>query len=193
MPDQTKSLRVRLKTATASGHNALESRYHFDKRVDRETCTRFLLDMARVYPLVDRALASSPDYRERVPDAPERSRLKALYHDLEVLGLERPLCVSIPLESLGALMGAAYVFEGSTMGGPVLTAQIEKHSPELLEAAHFIAGYGELTSERWRRFCLALDSPPLSPADQSDCIDTARRVFDELTSGPPTSPLSQRS
>lgn len=67
-----------------------------------------------------------------------------------------------------ALTGAAYVGEGSMLGGKTVWQYLQKSSQvlPLLETARFYRGYGPETGTNWRDFCLFLDQLDEQQANQ---------------------------
>ncbi|RRA99926.1 biliverdin-producing heme oxygenase [Larkinella rosea] len=75
------------------------------------------------------------------------------------------------------LLGAAYVGEGSMLGGKVVFHQLQK-SPDLqplLQDARFYRGYGAEALEKWKGFGAILASQ--KEVDHDTIIEAARRTF----------------
>lgn len=81
------------------------------------------------------------------------------------------------LHSPARLLGAAYVMEGSTLGGRLIVS----HVARLLDLSEhrgcrFFAGYGERTGSMWKRF-LALLSDAVDARQAEECIAAANDTF----------------
>ncbi len=92
-------------------------------------------------------------------------RLPWLLDDLRALGIDpdavgnRPTVRHEPLrlEGQAELVGALYAIEGSSLGGQVIYANLARTLRlTTTSGARFFHGYGEQTSERWRRFGLIM-------------------------------------
>ncbi|SFZ84711.1 heme oxygenase [Devosia enhydra] len=171
-------LAARLKAGTRIGHERLDQRIMAGRPfADRERYGRFLAVQAdvlgRASPLYHRA-----DLGLLLPGLAGRDRLDLLEHDLADLGRVRdeavPLKADMPLpEALGWL----YVTEGSTLGAAVLlkAARVLKLS-EIFGARH-LAGPPQGRGAAWKAFVEALDSVPLSAAEEQRAIAAALRAF----------------
>ena len=79
------------------------------------------------------------------------------------------------------LLGALYVLEGTTLGNT-------KHLPDVLKtfggrtagAAHYYAGYGDMTGTYWREFGDAMDALPVDHDACTRIIQVALDFFDRL-------------
>ncbi|MFD2717344.1 biliverdin-producing heme oxygenase [Hymenobacter monticola] len=84
---------------------------------------------------------------------PQRFRAPLILEDLGRAATDSglPLCPDMPpLHTRPQLLGAMYVLEGSTLGGQVITRQLEKAGIPL---RRYFAGYGERTGPMWKAFC----------------------------------------
>jgi heme oxygenase len=96
-----------------------------------------------------------------VPDSAARFKAAWLREDLAALGLAHgqvPARVPAFADRFEAL-GAAYVIEGSTLGGPVLLARLRAAGLSLSRergGARFLSGYGPQSAAMWRAFRSAL-------------------------------------
>ncbi|QJD79374.1 biliverdin-producing heme oxygenase [Spirosoma rhododendri] len=97
-------------------------------------------------------------------DPDSRRKTPALLADFHALGETPPTTESVGMQDWlpGALLGAAYVSEGSMLGvtmvGPML-----RNNPalaELTDAMHFYAGYGTDTGRNWKAFGQLLADVP---------------------------------
>ncbi len=136
-----------------------------------------------VWPL-EAQLLDSAELAEWLPDLRERMRAPALQDDLAVLG--RPCLDAVPLapvprlSSVAARFGCLYVLEGSTLGGQIISRQVNedlKYTPE--NGCSFFGGRGPATGRMWSAFRGALESYAASHAEtQTEIIRAASATFD---------------
>ncbi len=119
---------------------------------------------------------------ERIPDIEQRRKASALLQDIRDLGGDsqwQPVQVETPvIDSYARALGAAYVLEGSTLGGVIIAKMIRSQLPDLPEGKgfSFFNCYGEHTSDMWKKFrtyLLALTRKE----DQEATAETARQTF----------------
>ena len=165
-----------LREATRESHRQLETELRVETRLADRASYRSLLEgfLGLHEPLEIRLAACAPlpalGYRMA-----ERTKLPALRRDLEALGLEGAGIIALPrykappLEDVGAALGAAYVLEGSTLGGQSITRMINEGGYGL--PAEFFNVYGAQTRERWLAFlrCLEAYEGNPQPAAEAAC------------------------
>ena len=96
----------------------------------------------------------------------------ALRADLEELGAAPAPALAHPrLATPSAAFGAAYVMEGSTLGGLVLANRVEALG---LTATRYLRLRGSATGARWKQFLAELDR---SVTDRAACCATAVATF----------------
>ena len=104
-------------------------------------------------------------------DWPARRRGDLLLEDLAELGLGPAEPVSPPdLATDAEVLGAAYVLEGSRLGGVVLSGQIPVTAPR-----RFLAADG--TGPRWRALTELIDARLVDEAEIAAAVAAARAVF----------------
>ena len=86
---------------------------------------------------------------------------------------------TLPVESFAAALGAAYVMEGSTLGG----AFIRRHLEALFgldggQGTRFFNGYGTETGSRWKQFLAALERAPLDAEGRERALAGAVGTFE---------------
>lgn len=106
-----------------------------------------------------------------LPDWPLRGRSALLVSDLAALGLKVPEDFSpLAFETKGALWGAAYVLEGSRLGGTVLAKRLALGLPrQYLTAAQ--------PSSAWPQFLKQLDAALQSPLQLEHAVAAAQDTF----------------
>lgn len=180
-----RSLRSALRQATRKAHERLEGLLALDRSDAgyRERYVVFLRSMGAVHLPIERLLLSDPAYCDAITDAPQRRRAGCTLSDLDALGAPPPADdARLPsIASLGAKLGVAYVFEGATLGGRVLSAKVLEHVPEGQAATAYVTGYGERTPIMWRRFIAALDATSLDERGHRDALDATKMTFALLT------------
>ena len=115
-----------------------------------------------------------------------RRKLPWLLDDIAAVGLgDEHACTAdatrFSLDHPGAVVGALYVVEGSTLGARQLSqwAQgIEGVSGG--HGARFFRGYGEHRATYWADFAAFLDSLTPSPAFSRHAVDAALAVFNSV-------------
>lgn len=158
-----------LRAATAAAHEELDRRLGFD-RCDRDRYVTFLRASSAVVAPLELALA-----RWLGPD--EISRASALRADLEALGATPAPPAPVPeLRSLAEAMGAAYVVEGSALGGSVLARTVAQ-ALGLDTPRAYLTLRADQTGARWRDFIQKLDAWGASAsADARTAAECAARA-----------------
>ncbi len=100
-------------------------------------------------------------------DMAARRKAPLLRSDLTALGLDAaaiaalPLCLDLPsIDGPAALLGGAYVVEGSTLGGRTLAKAVEPLLGSTINGRRFLLGYGDRHGAMWRAFTDALETVP---------------------------------
>lgn len=158
-------LRTRLRMATAPLHEQVDSAYAaFD--FDQEGgYLSFLRAHGRVLGSIEVALEQA-GITHLLEDWPERVRRHALFADLEALGSPVPLPLPAPeLDDSAGCWGAAYVLEGSRLGGRVLARRLHQLDPS---APSLYLEHGD-TAKLWPTFLAQLETahPCTWPAIQA--------------------------
>ncbi len=114
-----------------------------------------------------------------------RRRLHLLAADLMTLGLSRhdlarlPDCPLVGLTGVTEALGSLYVMEGSTLGGKVISRNLERClGAQAGTACSYFHGYGLRTGQMWRAFLAELDRVPAGQAEMAAC--GARATFQRL-------------
>lgn len=161
--------RFALKAATDDVHRELDDRLSALDLATDEGYRRFLGFQARTVPAIEGALAAA-GLSELVLGWDEGRRSDALQSDFSALGQSMPAPAAAPsITSTAEALGAAYVLEGSRLGGRVLRGRVGKHLP-----ARFL---GESGHNPWPRVVAALDRHLRSDADVDAARRAARRTF----------------
>lgn len=111
--------------------------------------------------------------------AETRSKRAWLEADLDALAVsDRPLCDRVPaVGSLARAVGAAYVLEGSSLGGRFILAKLPPALASLRgSATRFLDGYGSETGAQWRRFA----GVAAQVDDEQAAVDAACDCFERM-------------
>lgn len=169
-----------LRDATLDHHREAERHVRIlDPDATRSTYTRFLARMHGFHAAIERAFADHAALARAGFDAAARRKQPLLAADLRELGLdpdllERP-AVTRP-SSLPHALGAAYVVEGSTLGGAFIRSRLVLDVP-----VRFLTGYGAATGRMWRAFGAICDRELATDAARSTAAAAARETFTALT------------
>ena len=114
-----------------------------------------------------------------------RRKLHLLEQDLVALGLTRDAITKIPVceelarpTSFSAALGTAYVLEGSTLGGQILSRHFAKSlgvGPN--HGGSYFHGYGDNTGEMWREFGQMMESYAALTAIHEEVLEGAKQTF----------------
>lgn len=155
------SVQAWLREETASAHAAAERAVmHALMPIEEARYGAYLQRVLALYEALEPQLWSACG--ALVPDRSARFKAAWLREDLAALGLATGATAPAQLPALAdpfEALGAAYVVEGSTLGGPVLLARL-RASGLLLQrdagGARFLSGYGAKSSAMWQAFRSAL-------------------------------------
>ena len=190
MTHPTDSLSAELRSRTREEHRATEqtpiARSLVDGTVTPSNVASYLEVFARCLAALDVAVSTSDDVWVRRYRELHHSRAAALAHDAQLL--PRPALPSSAvwsLERVGRLMqrggmelvGAAYVLEGSTLGGLVLGPRVERALALPPRSLSYFWGWGEETMPRWSRWKRAVDAWELSGPQVDSAVEAARNTF----------------
>lgn len=163
------SLRSALRAQTADCHAAVDTLFGSFNLSRLQDYKAFLRAHARVVPSVEHALERAGIVR-LLPDWPERRRAHRLAADIKALDeLLPPLLQQPALRCDAALWGAAYVLEGSKLGGALLAKTVPDPLPSSYLSPQGPKGATRLFMDR-------LDGSTVD--DPAAAITAARDVFD---------------
>ena len=181
----------RLKAETQANHNRIEkvscmrrlfaSDYSTSEYRD---CLALMLGFYdAIEPIIFHCLGD-----ELRPSFLYRSKTDLLKRDLTELGLGEREIAALPrcrlkpyVNSTAQSLGVWYVLEGSTLGGQVISRQLQQQLGESAsQFMHFHNGYGEHTRISWLAFCELVEER-VSFDESHELITAARLTFDYLT------------
>ncbi len=163
--------RAALRRATAPDHERVDAVFGGFRLDDPTDYRAFLTAHAMALPAIEDALDAA-GFAMLLDDWPQRRRGGAIAADLAALGasLPAPLPVPISLDTPAAQWGAAYVVEGSRLGGALLARSVPHGLPRGYLGAPQMPG-------AWRNFLEKLDKHICRPQDVAQATDAARAVF----------------
>ncbi len=115
-------------------------------------------------------------------DYDERRKTAALANDVLAFGNVLPQQASgrqLPaIESGLQAFGAAYVIEGSTLGGKIISKMVQQHLGITDgKGLSFFNGYGEETNNKWAAFQQVLNNVAATPEKEDKVIAAANDTF----------------
>lgn len=155
-----RSIQGWLREETAGAHAAAERAVmRALTPLGRASYSRYLAHVHALYEALEPRLWHA--CAELVPDHALRLKAGWLRADLAALDWERlEPAVALPgFECPAYALGAAYVIEGATLGGPVLLARLRAAGvleAQQSEGARFLSGYGSSNAAMWQAFRAAL-------------------------------------
>lgn len=159
-----------LRAGTAEAHERLDARFGRFDLADADDYARFLTAHASALPAVERALDAG-GMAALLDDWPARRRAGLIAADLAALGrpVPPPLPAPVPADP-AALWGAAYVVEGSRLGGAMLARRVGAGLPTGYLATPLPAG-------AWRKFLAALENALYSDSMRASATRSALATF----------------
>jgi heme oxygenase len=180
---------TRLRESTRAAHENLESQIDL---LGREWSAYYYQQLLQkfygFYAVVEPPLWAHPHWQEQNISIQNRSKLGLLHTDLKYLGLSdnqvaalpRCGCISPP-HSFPQVLGSAYVLEGATLGGQIITRHLNQElgiQPECGGA--FFHSYGANVGPMWREFVEVLNTYPANEEEQVALVTSACDTFSSL-------------
>ncbi|HEX4453243.1 MAG TPA: biliverdin-producing heme oxygenase [Kofleriaceae bacterium] len=166
----------RLRAATLDLHAAAERHVRIlDDDATIATYVRFLDRMHGVHVATEAAFADHAELAIAGFDAAARCKSALIRADLAQLHAvpNESRCVIPDVRGIARGLGAAYVIEGSTLGGAFVRSRLRLRDVPTA----FLAGYGKETGPMWKRFVAVLDQ---ARVDADHAIAAARAMFRSL-------------
>jgi heme oxygenase len=176
------TLPERLKEQTRPLHEATEQLLYINELRNGTLSAAAYVHLLNTHLTYHRALEEAIDrFPEFFADYKLAARRKAGWLAADLTQLEKPLPTPMPELFAGwlpvELLGAAYVSEGSMLGGKFVW-QLLLQNPAVLPMltdARFYQGYGKDTGRLWKDFLTFLQEQGEAQADT--VVDAARRAF----------------
>jgi heme oxygenase len=163
-------VRAALRSGTAADHDRLDALFGGFRLDDDADYRAFLIAHAMALPAVEAALDDA-GFAAELPDWPQRKRGEALAADLAALGDAMPAPLPVPtLDTSAARWGAAYVIEGSRLGGALLARSVADALP------HAYLGTPQRPGA-WRTFLDQLDASVIGAQEIATATVAARMTF----------------
>lgn len=192
LPVHVATLMTRLRQETSHQHALLESTLPLlDRTLTRVGYRQLLGRFWGYYAPLEELLLSVIRRNAVAFDYAARLKTPLLEDDLRALQLSAgpsqppawplPRCATLPtLAGVPQLLGCLYVVEGSTLGGRLITQRLAANlALQADSGSAFFAGYGTVTSVRWREFgefltqaALVIDQDDLIVAGANDTFAT---------------------
>lgn len=167
---RTGDARQSLRAGTAEAHELLDARFGRFDLARRDDYVRFLIAHAAALPPVERALDAA-GMADLLDDWPVRRRTALIADDLQKLGIAMPAPLAPPtLTDPAAAWGAAYVTEGSRLGGAMLARQVGADLPRGYLGTPLPAG-------AWRKFLVSMENGLYSESMRASATRSALDIF----------------
>jgi len=164
-----------LRVATADLHAAVDARFSGSFEGGVSAYVGFLTSLAAAVVPLERALEASGIERI-LPDWPRRRRAGLVLADLESLAASPPAQIQPPvMVGEARQFGAAYVLEGSRLGGKLLLRQALAHPDERVRAATGYLAHG--AGDLWPSFVARLEASPAVSRAPDEAVAGARLAF----------------
>ena len=175
-----------LKTATQPHHDRVEARVGLlAPGLTRSEYRRLLEAFWGFYLPVEQQLSGLTGLDRALPDLNARWKARAIERDLEVLGLggdarrALPICRDLPpLATVAQGLGCAYVLEGATLGGQVISRHV---SPRVQVTSQcggaFFASYGPRVGAMWSEFRRRLTDYTAALGEEAAIVASACATF----------------
>lgn len=191
----TTSLSSRLKAETRAAHDHTEG-LPFSRQLLAGTLTAdaYVAHLASHYALhavLESSLDVASDPRLRLVWSDGRRKLAWLRADLEHYGHDGVLAPEVQ-DAIDAfaqrvrewrrsqpltLLGALYVFEGSTLGGAFLRPRLAEMFELSDGGIRYYTGYGRATGSTWKAFRASVDALPMTSSEADAIVDAASETF----------------
>lgn len=176
---------ARLQLETAPEHSAIETATGvMDPHLGLLDYRLYLERTLGFYEPVEARLAELDVWRELELDPEPRGKLALISRDIAQLGGDAskvPVCDAPPrLATLAEAVGCAYVLEGSTLGGRVISRHVQARLGSDVPRG-FLECYGDHTGKFWQAFRAALSRFSGQRQIDDRVIAGAKETFDAFT------------
>ncbi len=170
-----KSLRERLREATAQAHAGLDRQFaSLDLRNRGEYRCFLAANAGALLPIEDALVAAGVE--RMFPDWPLRSRRRAIGDDLARLGGVALPLIEVTALDQRAVLGTMYVLEGSRLGARLLLKTVlTSPDPAVADATNYLAHGAR--EHFWKSFLPILEHHGEGLADDKAAIEGARDAF----------------
>ncbi len=149
---------------------------------------RLLQKFYGFYVLVEPPIFDNLEWKRANLSGDKRRKIRLLIQDLEFFGLSThaietlPRCQNVPLtRSFAQALGCAYVLEGATLGGQIITRHLQRElGVAPAQGSAFFTSYGANVGMMWRNFIEVISTYPLDDAQRNELVQSAVDTFDTL-------------
>lgn len=178
-----KNFSQELKAATQEAHETTESTFGQVIRTLRSEAqyAEFVSFMHNFFsPIYEKSL---PYLQPLLGGDRERRSPEWLLKDAHSInpGLQpEPMEPAVEINNPAQALGAFYVWEGSSNGGPYIASMLSKHLGIGEGSLQYFSGYGKETRAMWKQFQEKMDNAGLSEEQQAETIQTAQATFRKM-------------
>lgn len=181
-PTQYPDIRLALREGTKDEHQSIEKVMPFFRPgFTKEEYVDLMRANRGFYLPLERKLMASEYLKSKGFDYEARMKSTMIDKDLKALNTTagQDECTDLPeLDSAEAILGCLYVLEGSTLGGQVISKQIQEKlniTPETGGA--FYNSYGPQIGMQWQSFIKFLGAEVVSPEKIEPTVTAAKKTF----------------
>ncbi|MBP2830702.1 biliverdin-producing heme oxygenase [Aquimarina sp. U1-2] len=187
--DQPFSILKHLKQSTAEHHRIAEqgnlAKYIIDHSITEDQYIELLKKNYSTYLLVENYLFV---HKNLLPTDLQSminfEKSGALQKDLLALSVASNSVTKTTFEmpvTLGALLGSAYVIEGSMLGGLLISKHLSScKNLNTITTHHFFGGQPKSHTARWKKFCNIVEGITLPSKEIDASVHAAAQVFEKF-------------
>ena len=165
----SRGVRFRLKDETTAAHERVDALFSSFDLTTADGYAAFLAAQAGAFPAIEAALTQA-GAAAVIPDWAERLRADALTADLAALEQAAPLALASPgFDTPAAILGGAYVLEGSRLGGQMLKRSVPEGQP--------VSFMTTSDPRLWRTFVALLEQRLTEQGEIDQAISSALATF----------------
>jgi len=172
-----------IKTATLEKHQQVEKLLVGKMKIIR--CMDDYVDLLKIFYSYFGGLEQKIDAfitTENLTDYNQRRKTDSIAGDIKILGGIVPGFAgneNLPvINNQSQAFGALYVMEGSTLGGKIIAAMLQKHlNFNNDEGLSFFNSYGDNAMQMWAIFKLVLNNVAKTGENETEVIFTANETF----------------
>lgn len=180
-----------LKTETRALHEQVERNPMMAQlmtpTLTRDAYQQVLERMLGLYEPLEAYLADQEDALPEGLNLQNRRKVDWLIADLKALGTSDEALATLPRwqgwhpSSVPEALGCLYVLEGATLGGKLISKQINRTlglTPDT--GLRFYTSYGDMLGPMWKAFGNVVNSYSTDPADEAAAVHGASATFEAM-------------
>ncbi len=169
-------VRAHLREATAACHDRVDAAFSSFDLATPDGYSTFLAAQAAALIPIEQAIEGA-GIDAVLPDWKQRTRRMALCRDLENLGIvPPPSVVFVAPDCPAAMLGMAYVLEGSRLGSAVLMQRVLSGPHTILSTTTEYLRHGAGTG-LWQSFLVTIEAAGFVASDLEKMTSAAKAVF----------------